>query len=104
MKKSRASSSSTPASSSASSPQTPQTLRSSGETYAPLTLRFETPLTSPPVMYKKKRLVINGIADFSLWYDDDETMAINLVCVQMKKEGRVDEANGQVVAYMGMYK
>ena len=30
------------------------------ETYAELMLRFETPLTSPGVTYKKKKLVING--------------------------------------------
>ena len=57
-------------------------------------------------MYKKKKLVINGIADCSFWYDDDETIATNIVCVEIKikKKGMSDQADGQVVAYTGVYK
>ena len=71
-----------------------------GETYAPLTLRFETPLTLP-VQWKNKTKHVNGKADFSLWYDDLQKMAINLVCVEVKRGRTVGQAGPQLAAYMG---
>ena len=67
-----------------------------------LALRFETSMCLP-VTYKKKKVVISGNADFSLWYDDDdEPMATNLVCVEVRKEEGIGLAEGPIVAYMGM--
>ncbi len=67
---------------------------------APLLLRFETKLNRL-VTYRKEKRVLQGIADYSLWYDKDEPMGTNLILIEAKREGMLSMANGQLVAYMG---
>ena len=67
---------------------------------APLLLQFETKL-SFKVTYKKEQRLLQGIADYSLWYDTDEPLAINLIIVEAKREGSIRQAESQVTAYMG---
>ena len=66
---------------------------------ADLCLRFETPLKHQ-VIYKEAR-TLSGIADYTLWYDDKESMGTNLVVVVAKKHQAISEAATQLVAYMG---
>ena len=87
-------------------PQTPPTRSSSTiETFTPLSLRFETPL-STTLMYKKKNITISGIAEFTLWFDDDDddddSMGTNFICVKVKKSSLLSQADGQVIASMGI--
>lgn len=44
---------------------------------------------------------MQGIADYSLWYDKDEPMGTNLILIEAKKRGMLSMADGQLVAYMG---
>jgi len=67
---------------------------------ADLCLRFETPLKHR-VIYKKEARTLSGIADYTLWYDDKESMGTNLVVVEAKKHQALSEAATQLVAYMG---
>ena len=67
---------------------------------APLLLQFETKLNRL-VTYKKEKRVLQGIADYSLWYDKDEPMGTNLILIEAKREGMLSMADGQLVAYMG---
>ena len=67
---------------------------------APLLLQFETKLNRL-VTYKKERRILQGIADYSLWYDKDEPMGISLILIEAKREGILSMADGQLVAYMG---
>ena len=67
---------------------------------APLLLQFETKL-SFRVTYKEEQRLLHGLADYSLWYDVDESMATNLVVVETRREGLLRQAEGQVTAYMG---
>lgn len=66
----------------------------------PLILQFETKLNFH-VTYKKQSRLLQGIADYTLWYDKDESMATNLIMVEAKRKGAISEAEGQIVAYMG---
>lgn len=67
---------------------------------ASLLLRFETKLNRL-VTYRKEKRVLQGIADYSLWYDKDEPMGTNLILIEAKREGMLSMADGQLVAYMG---
>ena len=67
---------------------------------ADLCLQFETPLKHR-VIYKKEARTLSGIADYTLWYDDKESMGTNLVVVVAKKHQAISEAATQLVAYMG---
>ncbi len=67
---------------------------------APLLLQFETKFNRL-VTYKKEKRVLQGIADYSLWYDRDEPMGTNLVLIEVKRAGMLSMADGQLVAYMG---
>lgn len=67
---------------------------------APLLLQFETKLNRL-VTYKKEKRVLQGIADYSLWYDKDEPMGTNLILIEAKREGMLSMADGQLIAYMG---
>lgn len=69
---------------------------------APLYLQFETKLNRL-VTYKKERRLLQGIADYSLWYDKDEPRGINLVIIEAQREGILSMTDGQLVAYMGEY-
>lgn len=53
------------------------------------------------VTYKKEMCVLQGIADYSLWYDKDDSMGTNLILIEAKREGMLSMADGQLVAYMG---
>jgi hypothetical protein len=78
------------------------TLRPTTPTTEPaeLSLRFETSLTYE-VTYKKETRTLNGLADYTLWYNDEESMGTNLVVVEAKKSRSLEEAAAQLVAYMG---
>lgn len=67
---------------------------------AELSLRFETNLKYQ-VTYKGERRMLCGLADYTLWYDDTESMGTNLVVVEAKRYQTLDEAAAQIVAYMG---
>jgi hypothetical protein len=67
---------------------------------ANLILRFKTELKYP-VTYKKEKRMLNGIADYTLWYNGDESMRTNLAIVEANRHGFVTLAASQVVAYMG---
>jgi hypothetical protein len=67
---------------------------------AELCLRFETALKHR-VIYKKEARTLSGIADYTLWYNDKESMGTNLVVVEAKKHQSLSEAAAQLVAYMG---
>ena len=45
--------------------------------------------------------MLSGIADYTLWYNGDESMGTNLAVVEAKRSGLIDQAAAQVVAYMG---
>jgi hypothetical protein len=45
--------------------------------------------------------MLSGIADYTLWYNDKESMGTNLVVVVAKKYQSLSEAAKQLVAYMG---
>ena len=65
-----------------------------------LTVRFETYLKRR-VTYQGKQRLLQGRADYSLWYDQDDPIGTNLVLVEAKKKGCRVQAEGQLVAYMG---
>jgi len=67
---------------------------------ATLLLRFETKLNRL-VTYKKEKRALQGIADYSLWYDEDEPMGTNLILIEAKREGMLSMMDGELVAYMG---
>ena len=67
---------------------------------APLLLQFETKLNRL-VIYKKEKCLLQGIADCSLWCNEDEPMGTNLIIIEAKREGMLSMADGQLVAYMG---
>ncbi len=67
---------------------------------APLLLQFETKLNRL-VTYRKEKRVLQGIADYSLWYDKDEPMGTNLILIEANREGMLSMVDGQLVAYMG---
>ena len=69
---------------------------------AHLVLRFETELKFA-VTFKNESRMLNGNAEFTLWYDDKESMATNLVVVEAKRRGSIGLAAGQLLAYMGKY-
>ncbi|KAI9775219.1 MAG: hypothetical protein M1839_001337 [Geoglossum umbratile] len=68
---------------------------------APMALQFETRLSSL-VTFKKEKRILQGVADYTLCYDGDEQMGINLVLMESKRKGALSLAEGQLVAYMGM--
>ncbi|MCJ1381522.1 hypothetical protein MMC17_004633 [Xylographa soralifera] len=68
---------------------------------APLLLQIKTKLNRL-VTYRKEKRILQGIADYLLWYDKDEPMGTNLVLIEAKREGMLSMANGQLVAYMGI--
>jgi hypothetical protein len=78
------------------------TLRPTTPTTEPaeLSLRFETNLKYL-VTYKKEARTLSGLADYTLWYDDTESMGTNLVVIEAKRHQALDEAAAQLVAYMG---
>jgi hypothetical protein len=65
-----------------------------------LSLRFETNLKHR-VTYKNETRTLSGLADYTLWYDDTESMGTNLIVVEAKRYGAIEEAAAQLVAYMG---
>ena len=67
---------------------------------APLILQFEMKLNHLVTFRKEKRL-LQGIADYTLWYDKDEPMGTNLILMEAKRGGMLSMADGQLVAYMG---
>ena len=67
---------------------------------AELLLRFEPELAFP-VNFKKEKRHLVGKADFTLWYDDEDSMGTNLVVVEAKCEGTASLAARQLIAYMG---
>ena len=67
---------------------------------APLWLQYETKLSFVVTLKGEKRL-LQGFADYSLWYDKDELMGTNLLLVEAKRKGGLASADGQLVAYMG---
>ena len=67
---------------------------------APLFLKFETQLSFEVIFNKKKRL-LQGKADYSVWYNKDEPMGTNFLLVQAKRPSEFSSAAGQLVAYMG---
>ena len=88
--------------SSSSSSSTPKKPAQKDNTHAQLFLRFETPLEYP-VIYKQQKRTLRGIADYSLWYDDDthDTTATNLIVMEAKRRGSASLGEGQMIAYMG---
>jgi type I site-specific restriction endonuclease len=66
----------------------------------PVQLQFPTPLKYL-VAYKKQKRMLTGFADYSLWYDEAETMGTNLVVVEAKRNGNAASAEAQCLAYMG---
>ena len=53
------------------------------------------------VTYKKDQRQLQGIADYSLWYYCDESLAINTLIAEAKRAGVLRHIEGQVTAYMG---
>jgi len=80
------------------------TLRPTTPTTEPaqLSLRFKTSLKYE-VTYKKEIRTLNGLADYTLWYDSTESMGTNLVVVEAKRLQAIEEAAAQLVAYMGKF-
>jgi hypothetical protein len=68
--------------------------------YTELSLRFETVLKYA-VSYKREKRMLSGIADYTLWYDDQDEMGTNLVIIEAKQVESFKSALGQAVAYMG---
>lgn len=54
------------------------------------------------VTYKGEQRMLQGIADYSLWYSQSEPLATNLVIIEAKGPGAICQADPQVAAYMGM--
>ncbi len=48
---------------------------------APFILQFEKKLKFH-VTYKNQQRILHGIADYSLWYNDEDSMATNLIIVK----------------------
>jgi hypothetical protein len=67
---------------------------------AQIALRFETELKYP-VKYKDQMRMLSGIADYSVWYDNTESVGTNLLIVEAKRRRMTGAAAGQVLAYMG---
>jgi hypothetical protein len=65
-----------------------------------LSLRFETNLKCP-VTYKKEKRTLSGLADYTLWNNDTESMGTNLVVVEAKRYHSLEGAAAQLTAYMG---
>ena len=67
---------------------------------AHLILRFGAELEFP-VKYKNESRMFNGVADYTLWYDDCKSMGTNLVVVEAKRRRWTGHVGAQVVACMG---
>jgi hypothetical protein len=52
---------------------------------AELCLRFETALKYP-VNYRREARALNGVADYTLWYDNNESMGTNLVIQYLRQK------------------
>lgn len=46
--------------------------------------------------------MLNGIADYTLLYDQSASYGANLIVVEAKRRRMTGEADAQVVAYMSM--
>ncbi|KAI9762260.1 MAG: hypothetical protein M1840_001439 [Geoglossum simile] len=68
---------------------------------AQITLQFETELKYP-VKYKDQTRMVSGIADYSLWYSNVESVGTNLLIVEAKRRRMTGAVAGQVLAYMGV--
>jgi hypothetical protein len=44
-----------------------------------------------------------GKADYTLWYNDQETMGTNLIVVEAKRKYSAGTAIPQLIAYMGKW-
>jgi hypothetical protein len=67
---------------------------------AQITLQFETELKYP-VKYKDQMRMLSGVANYSLWYDNAQSVGTNLLVVEAKRRRMTGAAAGQVLAYMG---
>lgn len=63
---------------------------------APLLLQFETKLKRL-VTFKKEKHVLQGIADYSLWYDKEQPIGTNLILIETKRQEMLFLADGQLL-------
>jgi hypothetical protein len=81
-------------------PTRPSTPNADSLERADLCLRFETPLKYR-VTYKREARTLSGIADYTLWYDNKESLGTNLIVVEAKRDQAITDAATQLVSYMG---
>ena len=67
---------------------------------APVNLKFETELKCN-VIFNDRPRGLSGVADYTLWYDNNEKMGTNLVVVEAKRLDEASSADQQLFAYMG---
>lgn len=68
--------------------------------FAQLSLRLETEICHQ-IAYKGEKRLLTGIADYTLWYDDQSKYGTNLLVVEAKRPGAIYDAENQVLGYMG---
>ena len=68
----------------------------------PVLLKFETELCHPVEVQGRRKMLV-GKADYTLWYNAEETMGTNLIVVEAKRRYSAGTAIPQLIAYMGMW-
>ncbi|KAJ9265274.1 hypothetical protein DTO195F2_1886 [Paecilomyces variotii] len=69
--------------------------------YKSLHLQFETPLKCP-VMHKNREIILNGRADYSLWYETVDEPESNMVVVEAKAHEGDRTGEWQTLTYMAI--
>lgn len=55
------------------------------------------------ISYKGQETLLNGRADYSLWYGNPEELALNLVVVEAKDSSSFNPVPKQALTYMGKF-
>ncbi|EGE06898.1 hypothetical protein TEQG_05951 [Trichophyton equinum CBS 127.97] len=67
----------------------------------PVLLKFETELCHPVEVQGRRKMLV-GKADYTLWYNAQETMGTNLIVLEAKRKHYAGTAVPQLIAYMGI--
>ncbi|KAJ6006777.1 hypothetical protein N7451_004721 [Penicillium sp. IBT 35674x] len=67
-----------------------------------ISLQTESPLFLPGVKHQGKKWNLNGKPDYAVWYGEVDDVAVNVVIVEAKAEGRAMTGLPQALGYMGI--
>ncbi|KAJ6119882.1 hypothetical protein N7523_004162 [Penicillium sp. IBT 18751x] len=66
----------------------------------PISLQTESACSLPGVKHKGKKCNLNGKPDYAVWYGEVDDVALNVVIVEAKGEGRGNTGLPQTLGYM----